>query len=362
MEKTEFLKQLEEQLDARGLDPESTKAQLERVGNYITQTGMEDIEADPAEMADGIVKALGISPIVEADTVEETATADRIEEIPTVEDEINESLKYIDEDALDAQTHDGSDSVSEEELVAEFEAAAEAEVENEAITEAEQDPQAIAEDGANDENLDPRFVRIMAPEDVQVDTPDDSIEDVRPYRPARNERDKKLMRKHNRAEYLKEEMEEQEERRKELSEAELQKLRNNKTLFIVLACIAAPLVLALALMVVGLYIFFWIALALLLIFSIAGLIVFVAAGCCISLIGIVYGVIQLVAGATPIGLFEIGLGVIVIGSVLLIGVLVYNFAMRLIPFAMKQLARLFKFAFIKGRDAYITVKGVCEKL
>ncbi len=147
-----------------------------------------------------------------------------------------------------------------------------------------------------------------------------------------------------------------------LSESTLQKLRNNKTLFIVLACIAAPFVLALALITVGLYIFFWVALALLLIFSIAGLIVFVAAGCCISLIGIVYGVIQLVAGETPIGLFEIGLGVIIIGSVLLIGVLVYNFAMRLVPFAMKQLARLFKFAFSKGRDAYITVKGVCEKL
>ena len=68
------------------------------------------------------------------------------------------------------------------------------------------------------------------------------------------------------------------------------------------------------------------------------------------------------AGATPIGLFEIGLGVIVSGSVLLVGILVYNFAMRLIPYAMKQLARLFKFAFSKGRDTYIIVKGVCERL
>lgn len=331
MEKTEFLKQLEEQLVARGLDDESVKAQLERVGNYIKQTGMEDVEADPAEMADGIVKALGTAPVAAAQKAEEIAPTSPVESAPSVEDEINESLKQIGEAPVE-------------------------ESENEEAEEA------AVEAVADDESLDPRFVRIMAPEDVQNDAPDDSIEDVRPYRPARNERDKKLMRKHNRAEYVQEEREQREEQKKELSEADLQKLRNNKTLFIVLACIAAPFALALALITVGLYIFFWVALALLLIFSIAGLIVFVAAGCCIALIGIVYGVIQLVAGATPIGLFEIGLGVIVSGSVLLIGVLVYNFAMRLIPFAMRQLARLFKFAFSKGRDAYITVKGVCEKL
>lgn len=338
MEKKEFLKQLEEQLCARGLDEDSIKAQLERIGNYIKQTGMEDVEADPAEMADGIVKALGVSDVIMSEETETVESAISVEEAPSVEDEINESLKYIGEEP------------KEEQAV------------GEPAVEVESEPQPSVVAQAGDEDLDPHFVRIMAPEDVQNDAPDDSIDDVRPYRPARNERDKKLMHKHNRKEYVEEQKEQREEQRRELSEEDLQKLRNNKTLFIVLACIAAPFVLALALITVGLYIFFWVALALMLIFSIAGLIVFVAAGCCISLIGIVYGVIQLVAGQTPIGLFEIGLGVIVSGSVLLIGVLVYNFAMRLVPFAMKQLARLFKFAFSKGRDAYITVKGVCEKL
>ena len=338
MEKTKFLKQLEEQLCARSLDEESIKAQLERVGNYIKQTGMEDIEADPAEMADGIVKALSTSPVLATEEMEAVSSTVSVEETPSVEDEINESLKHIGEGVAQKRAFSASKIEVESEVQA---------------------PTVVR---AGDEDLDPRFVRIMAPEDVKNDAPDDSIDDVRPYRPARNERDKKLMHKHNRKEYVEEQMEQREEQRRELSEEDIQKLRNNKTLFIVLACIAAPFVLALSLITVGLYVFFWVALALMLIFSIAGLIVFVAAGCCISLIGIVYGVIQLVAGETPIGLFEIGLGVIVVGSVLLIGVLVYNFAMRLIPFAMKQLARLFKFAFSKGRDAYITVKGVCEKL
>jgi uncharacterized membrane protein len=338
MEKKEFLKRLEEQLYARRLDEESVAAQLERVSNYIKHTGMKDIEADPAEMAEGIVKALGVSPVIENEGAVKTAASAPASGVPSVEDEINASLKYIGEEPSKKQT------------------AGKPKGKNKA------EPQTATAPKSTDEDLDPRFVRIMAPEDVKNDVPDDNIDDVRPYRPARNERDKKLMHKHNRKEYVEEQKEQREEQKKELSEADIQKLRNNKTLFTVLACIAAPFVLALALITVGLYVFFWVALALMLIFSIAGLIVFVAAGCCISLIGIVYGVIQLVAGETPIGLFEIGLGVIVIGSVLLIGILVYNFAMRLIPFAMKQLAKLFKFAFVKGKDAYITVKGVCEKL
>ncbi len=338
MEKNEFLKQLEEQLGACGLDTDSVKAQVERVSNYINQTGMDDVEADPAEMADGIVKALKGNNYAEPQTTENAQADIAAEDSPSAEEEINESIRRFEENP----TEDISDASNAPEESA--------------------DTDVPGANTTDDEGLEPRFVRIMAPEDVQNDAPDDNIDDVRPYRPARNERDKKLMHKHNRDEYAEERREQAEEQKRELSEEDIQKLRNNKTLFIILACIAAPFVLALALVVVALYIFFWVALALLLIFSIAGLIVFVAAGCCISLIGIVYGVIQLVAGATPIGLFEIGLGVIVSGSVLLVGILVYNFAMRLIPFAMKQLARLLKFAFSKGRDAYIIVKGVCERL
>ncbi len=341
MEKNEFLKQLEEQLSAYGLYEDSVKAQVERVSNYINQTGMDDIEADPAEMADGIVKALKGNIYADAEA-EKNAQADIVvEESPSAEEEINESLRRFEEESAE-ESDEMSDAVH--------------------TVEESVDGDAQKAEKIDDEGLEPRFVRIMAPEDVKIDAPDDNIDDVRPYRPARNERDKKLMHKHNREEYAEERREQAEEQKRELSEEDIQKLRNNKTLFIVLACIAAPFVLALALVVVALYIFFWVALALLLIFSIAGLIVFVAAGCCISLIGIVYGVIQLVAGLTPVGLFEIGLGVIVSGAVLLIGILVYNFAMRLIPYAMKQLARLFKFAFSKGRDTYIIVKGVCERL
>jgi uncharacterized membrane protein len=345
MEKTEFLKRLEEQLYERGLDPDSVKEQVERVTNYITQTGMDDIDVDPSEMADGIVKAVGNHVPIQEECSSDTAAEEIVDDDLTFEDEINDAIKTLEnEDGefdVDFQ-EDGENQPLEDD------ASASEESEEESFSE--------------DEDLAPGFVRVMAPEDVQNDVPDDNIDDVRPYRPARNERDKKLMRKHNKKEYDEESRAEREERKMELSEEDLQKLRNNKTLFIVLACVAVPIVLALALIVVGLYLFFWIALALAMIFSIAALIVFIAAGACVSLIGIVYGVIQLVAGLTPIGLFEIGLGIIVGGSVLLIGILVYNFAMRLIPFGMKQLARLFKFAFCKGRDAYIMAKGVCEKL
>jgi uncharacterized membrane protein len=371
MEKTKFLKQLQEQLAARGLEDSAIKAQIERVSNYIEQTGMDDVEVDPSDMADGIVKAVG-KPAKPAPFV---APEEPIEEaaVPlSAEDEINAAIKRLeDEDAqheekiADVSDEAEDDSAEEDtpDLVADDVEPTDAESEEEPIEEAQAESVSESpEEPKEEEKLEKGFVRIMAPEDVKSDSPDDSIDDVRPYRPARNERDKKLMRKYNKQEYKEEKRQKKEENKAELSDEDIAALRNNKTLFIILSCVVAPFVLALALIVVALYIFFWLALALLLIFSVAGLIVFVALGSCISLIGIVYGVIQIVAGATPAGLFEIGLGICVGGAVLLISILVYNFAMRLVPFAMRQLARLVRFAFSKGRDAYTIVKGVCEKI
>ena len=107
---------------------------------------------------------------------------------------------------------------------------------------------------------------------------------------------------------------------------------------------------------------FWIVLALLMIGIVAGLIIFVTAGVLVSLIGIVYGAIQLVKGAIPVGLFETGLGVTVGAAVMFVGILVYNIAIRLIPFAMKSLAKLLAFAFRKAKDGFVALKGVLDKI
>jgi hypothetical protein len=138
--------------------------------------------------------------------------------------------------------------------------------------------------------------------------------------------------------------------------------QKNKALFWVLLCIAIPIIVMLAATVVMLYVAFWVILALLMIFSIAALIAIVAVGALVSLVGIVYGVVQIVTGEVPVGLFEIGLGVIIGAAVMMVSILVYNFAVRLIPFAMKKLTSLLPIIFKKGMAGYEVLKGVIENI
>ena len=142
----------------------------------------------------------------------------------------------------------------------------------------------------------------------------------------------------------------------------VENIRTNRTLFWVVFAITLPIVIVLALACVAIYIGFWIALAILMIGIVTGLIIFVSVGAIISLIGIVYGAIQLIKGLTPVGMFEIGLGVTVGAAVMFIGILVYNIAIRLIPFAMKMLAKLLALGFKKTKDGYVALKGVLDRI
>ncbi|MBQ2512763.1 MAG: hypothetical protein II534_05415 [Clostridia bacterium] len=125
--------------------------------------------------------------------------------------------------------------------------------------------------------------------------------------------------------------------------------------------IALPFIILLSLVMVVLYLVFWLALALLMILAVAALIAFVAVGVFVALTGIVYGVIMLIKGNTPVGLFEIGLGITVGAVVLFAGILVYNFAIRLIPFGMKMLSKLLAFGFRKGKEGISAMKKLLAR-
>jgi len=60
-------------------------------------------------------------------------------------------------------------------------------------------------------------------------------------------------------------------------------------------------------------------------------------GSCITLVGVIYGAIQMIEGNMATGLFEMGLGIAVGGLALALGILTYNFAVLVLPYAMKQL-------------------------
>lgn len=86
-----------------------------------------------------------------------------------------------------------------------------------------------------------------------------------------------------------------------------------------------------------------------------------ALGTAASLTGIVYGIVKMFS--TPaIGLYEIGFGVIIAGVSIICGILIYNGAVRFMPWLVRKSALLFKFTFSKIKPILIKYKRGCEKL
>ncbi len=134
----------------------------------------------------------------------------------------------------------------------------------------------------------------------------------------------------------------------------------NKTLFWILFCIAVPL--GAILCIIGAVAFLGLIalLAAVAIGFVVALIAVVAVGCSIALIGVIYGLYKIVSGAVPIGLYEVGLGITVGSAASFVGILMYNIAIRLVPFLMKKLAELISFGFRKARDGFVALKGALE--
>lgn len=134
----------------------------------------------------------------------------------------------------------------------------------------------------------------------------------------------------------------------------------NKTLFWILFCIAVPL--GAILCIIGAVAFLGLIalLAAVAIGFVVALIAVVTVGCSIALIGIIYGLYKIVSGAVPIGLYEVGLGITVGSAASFVGILMYNIAIRLVPFLMKKLTELISFGFRKARDGFVALKGALE--
>lgn len=97
---------------------------------------------------------------------------------------------------------------------------------------------------------------------------------------------------------------------------------------------------------------------------VCALAVAVAIGTGVSLIGIVYGVVQffVAGGVSAVGLYEAGMGIFAAGITMLVGVLIYNAAIRLVPFVMKKLRAFLKFIFKKLGVLAEYLKGVCASI
>lgn len=128
-----------------------------------------------------------------------------------------------------------------------------------------------------------------------------------------------------------------------------------------LLILTLPITLALLAIVLGTFALLYITLIVGIIGFIAALIGVAACGGGLSLIGIIYGITQLFSNV-PAGIYEIGLGVIVAGLAVFTAVLLYNAAVRFLPWVMRWLTVFFSFVMDRLKYCFCLIRRECYKL
>lgn len=132
----------------------------------------------------------------------------------------------------------------------------------------------------------------------------------------------------------------------------------NRIIFWCAVALLSPLLLFLIAVVLGVFLFAFFAMASIIAACIVALIAIVGAGTGIALFGLIYGTMQLFSAAAA-GLYEIGIAIKVIGISLFSGILLYNVAIRLMPYLMHYLYEFFCFVVRKGVQLFQFIKREC---
>lgn len=122
-----------------------------------------------------------------------------------------------------------------------------------------------------------------------------------------------------------------------------------------------PLTLGLAAILFGAFGVVFVGLAAAIVALIAILIIVAACGAGISLVGIIFGITQLFSFVAA-GIYEIGLGIMVAGAVLFVSVLLYNIAIRLLPWIISLIGNLLGLICGKLKNLFFVVRRECYKL
>ncbi len=392
MKKEEFLIKLRAHLLENGISEEIADKETENVRVYLNESNMDEVDISVEVMAEGIISVLGDGAEAEQMTIPVAVPADPENE--SVSDEFSAAIAQIDGDTP-AQDSDETSDLADDPVAPPVLIETESECEQ-AQTEPEDadaqtdhpcddqvgiDPdllsafesELVAEEDAEPEQASPSDDQ--APLQLEEDTTDD--EDVKIFPYIESETEQQPEPQPDPAVPVQITDEDEDGAEKEEAEIEefipignkrtMKKKPNDKKaandwIYIAILVVTIPIAIALILIAAVLYLGFWVALALAMIACIAVLIVFVTVGAIISLVGIVYGVVQLITGLVPVGLFEIGLGIVVAAAVMFIGILIYNFAVRFIPYGMKLLAKLFRAGFRAIRSGYHSLKGAVDSI
>ena len=141
-----------------------------------------------------------------------------------------------------------------------------------------------------------------------------------------------------------------------------EKTKKSNWLFYVFAVILVPIVAVIGAILFAIVLTLWLALAVVSTLLIVAVFGISAVGALFSLLGIIYGLIELIGGNIPGAMFEIGLALTVGSIVLFVGIIIYNVAVRFVPFIIKKLGVLLVLIFKSFGKAFRKFKKLCASI
>ncbi len=133
-------------------------------------------------------------------------------------------------------------------------------------------------------------------------------------------------------------------------------------IFTIITILSIPLLLILAFVSVGTLVSLYLALAAVIIAIVFAIIFVVFGGSLTALVALLYGATQIMQEPRYVGIHEIGLALMIIGGTILISVLLYNIAVRFIPWILSKASLILKLLFTGVKRLAEKVRKGCEKL
>lgn len=135
-------------------------------------------------------------------------------------------------------------------------------------------------------------------------------------------------------------------------------IAKNRKKFWILFAVTLPITITVLAVTAAVFALAYFGLAIIILAAVAGLIGITAVGTLVSVFGLIFGVSQMIS-SLPIGLYECGISIMIGAVAMFVGILVYNFAVRLMPFVASKLFVFVKFVARKYRELYVYLKKEC---
>ena len=132
-------------------------------------------------------------------------------------------------------------------------------------------------------------------------------------------------------------------------------IKKNRTKFWIIFAATLPITVSILVATAGIFALIFFAIAILIILAVAALVAVTTVGTLLSLFGLIFGAAQMLA-SLPIGLYECGLAIMIGSGAMFVGILIYNFAVRLLPFAAHWLLVFMRYVYKKYRQLFVFVK------